>query len=71
MPRNSKAVDSDYLIYNEDGDSCSPAQKRCISACEGLTASVKDRRNNGGTKHTIRARALDLIRVLVTDLETE
>ena len=74
MARNAEAVDEHaYLTCNGDCAQCSAAQRQqCITAaCDGLTASVKDRRDNGGTHQTIRARALDLIRVMVADLETE
>ena len=69
----AKTVDAAYLTCNGNCDACSPAQRQeCITAaCDGLTASVRDRRDNGGTNQTIRARALDLIRVMVADLETE
>lgn len=75
MARNSEAVAEQpaYLTCNGDCASCSAAQRQqCMTAaCDGLTASVRDRRDNGGTHQTIRARALDLIRVMVADLETE
>lgn len=75
MSSNASAVkaNDDYLTCNGDCDACSSAQRQqCITAaCDGLTASVVDRRENGGTHQTIRARALDLIRVMVADLETE
>lgn len=75
MPRNSEAIvdDHSYLTCNGDCAQCSAVQKQqCITAaCDGLTASVRDRRDNGGTHQTVRARALDLIRVMVADLETE
>ena len=62
----------DYLTCtNKDCEHCSPKQRCMTAACDGLTASVRDRRDNGGTHQTIRARALDLIRVMVADLETE
>lgn len=63
----------DYLTCNNrDCEQCSAANRQCITAaCDGLTASVRDRRDNGGTHQTVRARALDLIRVVVADLETE
>lgn len=62
-----------YINCNGNCAQCSAAQKQqCITAaCDGLTASVKDRRDNGGTHQTVRARALNLIRVMVADLETE
>ena len=61
-----------YIKCNGTCDACSPAQKQeCITAaCDGLTASVRDRRENGGTPQMIRARALELIRLMVADLET-
>lgn len=75
MPQGAQAKVDDcaYLTCNGDCAQCSAAQKQqCITAaCDGLTASVVDRRENGGTNQTIRARALDLIRVMVADLETE
>jgi hypothetical protein len=75
MSRNLEAIvgDHDYLTCNDrDCAQCSAAQQQCITAaCDGLTASVKDRRDNGGTHQTVRARALDLIRVVVADLEIE
>ncbi|KKN46618.1 hypothetical protein LCGC14_0671230 [marine sediment metagenome] len=66
--------DHDYLTCNNGAcEQCSAAQKQqCVTAaCDGLTASVRDRRDNGGTHQTVRARALDLIRVVVADLEIE
>ena len=76
MPQNAEAVadQHDYLTCrNKDCAQCSTVQRQeCITAaCDGLTASVRDRLDNGGTHHTVRARALDLIRVMVADLETE
>ena len=74
MPQGAQAkIDDAYLTCNGDCASCSPVQRQvCMTAaCDGLTASVQDRRENGGTHQTIRARALDLIRVMVADLETE
>lgn len=75
MPQGAQAkIDADaYLTCNGNCAQCSAVQKQqCITAaCDGLTASVVDRRENGGTNQTIRARALDLIRVMVADLETE
>ena len=76
MPQKAEAGDDDpqrYLTCNKDCASCSSTQRQqCITtACDGLTASVRDRRENGGTPQTIRARALELIRVMVADLETE
>ena len=65
----AEAID-DHLNCDETCVQCS-AQQQCITAaCDGLTASVRDRRDNGGTHHTVRARALNLIRVMVADLET-
>jgi hypothetical protein len=76
MPQNVEAVadQHDYLTCsNRNCEQCSAAQRQqCMTAaCDGLTESVKDRRDNGGTHHTVRARAIDLIRVMVADLETE
>ncbi len=64
----------DYLTCTIKGCkdcSAAPKQQCMTAACDGLTASVRDRRDNGGTHQTVRARALDLIRVMVADLETE
>ena len=75
MSRNSEAIVSacGYINCNGDCEQCSAAHKQqCLTAaCDGLTASVRDRRDNGGTHQTVRARALNLIRVMVADLETE
>lgn len=75
MTKNSEAIAAqhDYLTCNNrDCAQCSAAPKQqCITAaCDGLTASVRDRRDNGGTHKTVRARALDLIRIIVADLDT-
>ncbi len=76
MSRNLEVIvgDHDYLTCNDrDCAQCSAAhqQQSITAACDGLTASVRDRRDNGGTHQTVRARAFDLIRVMVADLETE
>jgi hypothetical protein len=75
MPQNAEAVadQHDYLTCDRDCAKCLAVKKQqCMTAaCDGLTASVRDRRDNGGTHQTVRARALDLIRVMVADLETE
>lgn len=75
MSRNSEVIvdDHDYLTCNNGAcEQCSAEQQQCITAaCDGLTASVRDRRDNGGTHQTVRARALDLIRVVVADIEIE
>jgi len=76
MPRNSEALvaDHDYLTCNDRNcEQCSAEHnQQCITAaCDGLTASVRDRRDNGGTHQTVRASALNLIRVVVADLDTE
>jgi hypothetical protein len=76
MPQHAEAVADlhDYLTcISKDCAQCSTAQRQqCMTAaCDGLTASVRDRRDNGGTHQTVRASALALIRVMVADLETE
>ena len=60
-----------YLTCNGNCGECStPQRQKCITAaCDGLTESVKDRRENGGTHQKIRNRAFDLIRVMVADLD--
>jgi hypothetical protein len=61
-----------YLNCNGACDACSSARRQGIAAaCDGVTASVRDRRENGGTQRTIRAKALELIRSVVSDLEIE
>ena len=66
----SETLPHDYLNCKGTCTICA-SREQCIgAACDGLTASVRDRRENGGTQQKIRARALDLIRVMVDDLET-
>jgi hypothetical protein len=69
--RSSPGGKCSYLSCKGNCAACSAAQKQqCIAdACDGLTASVRDRRENGGDHITIRARAFDLIRIMVADLE--
>jgi hypothetical protein len=44
--------------------------KRCVAtACTEVEEAVKDRRENGGTRSVVRAKALSLIELLVADLE--
>jgi hypothetical protein len=38
-------------------------------ACDDLTASVRDRKENGGTHKMIRNKALGLLRLMVADLD--
>ena len=38
-------------------------------ACDDLTASVKDRKENGGTHKQLRSKAIGLLRLMVSDLE--
>jgi hypothetical protein len=67
----SRSNDCHYLNCNGDCDECSAARRQqgITAACDGLTASVRDRRENGGTQRTIRTKAFELIRSVVSDLE--
>ncbi len=58
-----ESKDDPYLRSKRSG-----AQEDVRSACDDVTASVKDRRENGGTHRNIRVRALSLIRLVVADL---
>ena len=50
-------------------DDCPAKRQQVIhAACDEVSASVKDRRENGGAASAIRSKALDLIRQLAADL---
>lgn len=51
-------------------DTCATARRqRCMTeACDDLTASVRDCKENGGTHKMIRSKALGLLRLMVADL---
>ena len=61
-----------YLNCKGNCDTCSTAQRqRCMTeACDDLTASVRDRKENGGTPEMIRSKAIGLLRLMVADLES-
>ena len=78
MSRNAEAEGQLYGTYayitckaNCDCDTCSTAHRqRCMTeACDDLTASVKDRKENGGTHKQLRSKAIGLLRLMVSDLE--
>ena len=56
----------------EDCDKCAPAHSKngIDGACAEVLASVQNRRDNGGAASTVRAKALNLIELLVLDLES-
>ncbi len=74
MNRNSEAACQLYGTHSYitcNCDTCLTAHKqRCMTeACDDLTASVKDRKENGGTHKVIRSKAIGLLRLMVADLE--
>lgn len=76
MSRNTELVSRlpdahSYITCKGNCDTCSTARRqRCMTeACDDLTASVKDRKENGGTHKVIRSKALGLLRLMVADLE--
>jgi len=78
MNRNAEAEGQLFVPHayitckgNCDCDTCLAARKQqCMTeACDDLTASVRDRKENGGTHKQIRSKALGLLRLMVADLE--
>jgi hypothetical protein len=76
MNQNAGAEDQlsithSYLTCKGNCDTCSTAKRqRCMTeACDDLTASVRDRKENGGTHKMIRNKALGLLRLMVADLD--
>ena len=69
----SESDSCDYLTCEGNCKRCTAKHRRqCLNeACDVLTDSVRDRKENGGTTHTVTARAFDLLRVMVADLETQ
>ncbi len=73
MSRNAEAEcqlyeTHDYITCN--CDTCLTHRQRCMTeACDDLTASVRDRKENGGTHKQLRSKAIGLLRLMVSDLE--
>jgi hypothetical protein len=60
MPKVEQAVE---VVVDSD------SPKRCVAtACTEVEEAITDRRENGGTRAVVRAKALSLIEMLVADL---
>lgn len=72
MPKATIALeDCPHHADDMQCEECAPEQRTaCLEdACDAVLASVHDRRENGGTAATVRAKAFTLIEQLFADIE--